>query len=64
MRDFEKVDDVANSLWASIIAGNLSEDFQWKAGGRSNDARPGLMKFVNTIAVIGGSSNWRMFSII
>jgi hypothetical protein len=62
MRDFDKIDDIANSLWSSIIAGNLSEDFQWKVGGRVNDQRPGLMRFINVLAVIGGNNRW-FFSI-
>ena len=54
LRELPRVDDVANCLWAKMITGQVSDDLQWKTGGRKNDNRPGVSKFVNILAVFGG----------
>ena len=54
LRKLPRVDDVANCLWAKMITGQVSDDLQWKTGGRKNDNRPGVSKFVNILAVFGG----------
>jgi hypothetical protein len=34
-----------------MLTDEVAEDYQWKSGGRKNDNRPGMSKFVNVLAI-------------
>ena len=53
-RGLTSVDEVANCIHSQIMIDKLSEDHQWRSGGRQNDDRPGMSKFFNVLAVYGG----------
>jgi hypothetical protein len=56
------IDDVANNLFSAIMTDQVAEDYQWKSGGRKNDNRPGMSKFINVLAIFGGTLRYFMIS--
>jgi hypothetical protein len=45
-----------------MLTDQVAEDYQWKSGGRKNDNRPGMSKFVNDLAIHGGRFRYLMIS--
>ena len=45
-----------------MLTDQVAEDYQWKSGGRKNDNRPGMSKFMNVLAIFGGKFRYLMIS--
>lgn len=54
--------ELVNNVFGKCVTDELSQNLQWKTGGRGNDKRQGLSCLVEIDAMIGG--NLDIYSVV